>query len=301
MLRTVQCAGCSQSFTWEAGGRGAPRKYCDSCRDARRRERNKLLARARYEPRPRVLKTCKVCGEAWETIDHPRFEVCSRKCREHEKRGTTPAKNCQRCGIQFSVSQEHKVHCGRLACRLDFKPRPLFLGVAKTRSLPIRARCGWCDEVLHGSGNKTYCSERTCMRFAHGTRPTFLPVHYLNCSVCKTLMAAPNADKTYCSKGCQRQARSNERVGAIRNRVFARDDNLCQLCGNPTDADDFTEKLGRDGRMAFLAGPLYPTVDHIVPQSLGGGHEMHNLRTAHFKCNTERGAGSEREQLAWAV
>jgi 5-methylcytosine-specific restriction endonuclease McrA len=126
-------------------------------------------------------------------------------------------------------------------------------------------------------------------------------VFYFNCAVCDLLFVSRAENALYCSKGCSRQARSTERVGAIRNQVFARDGGMCQICGTKTNENDWSKKLGADGRMAFLAGPLYPTVDHITPQANGGEHEMSNLRTAHFRCNTERGVGVENEQLAWAV
>ncbi len=58
-----------------------------------------------------------------------------------------------------------------------------------------------------------------------------------------------------------------------RNRRLILDAHLpCALCGLP----------GAD------------TVDHIVPVSLGGTHELGNLRPAHRKCNSSRGNGQRR-------
>ena len=54
-----------------------------------------------------------------------------------------------------------------------------------------------------------------------------------------------------------------------RDRILARDDRICQLCGQP----------GAD------------TVDHIIPVSKGGTNNDDNLRAAHQRCNSRRGVG----------
>lgn len=59
--------------------------------------------------------------------------------------------------------------------------------------------------------------------------------------------------------------------------VFHRDDWVCQLCGKPT------LRPGKTG-----ATRLAPTVDHIVPLSLGGAHAMWNVQCAHSGCNEDK-------------
>ncbi len=54
---------------------------------------------------------------------------------------------------------------------------------------------------------------------------------------------------------------------ADRERIFARDQYICHICREPTDAAD------------------PPTVDHIVPLSHGGADDDDNLATAHRSCN----------------
>jgi 5-methylcytosine-specific restriction endonuclease McrA len=44
--------------------------------------------------------------------------------------------------------------------------------------------------------------------------------------------------------------------------------------------------------------PFYPSLDHILPRSLGGTHDSSNLRTAHLHCNSMRGADTS--DLLWA-
>jgi 5-methylcytosine-specific restriction endonuclease McrA len=61
-----------------------------------------------------------------------------------------------------------------------------------------------------------------------------------------------------------------------RMAIFARDDWNCHLCGVAVD---------------YLADPisdLYPSLDHLTPQSKGGSHDLANLATAHRICNSIR-------------
>jgi hypothetical protein len=75
--------------------------------------------------------------------------------------------------------------------------------------------------------------------------------------------------------------------------VYNRDDWRCQLCGCKCKRRATWSKI--DGRIH----PMSPTIDHIVPMSLGGHHEPGNLQTACFQCNTRKGATS-RGQLRMA-
>lgn len=73
----------------------------------------------------------------------------------------------------------------------------------------------------------------------------------------------------------QRVAKRSERIDPY--DVFDRDNWVCQLCHEKVDA-----KL--DGRAR-----LGPTLDHIVPVSLGGTHTWDNVQLAHRYCNTSKG------------
>jgi 5-methylcytosine-specific restriction endonuclease McrA len=63
--------------------------------------------------------------------------------------------------------------------------------------------------------------------------------------------------------------------------------------------------LERDGDVCWLCGkPGANSVDHLLPQSLGGGHDPGNLRAAHRWCNAARkntplGAGLAEHSRAW--
>ena len=62
----------------------------------------------------------------------------------------------------------------------------------------------------------------------------------------------------------------------IRLRILERDGYRCMICG----------QSGAD------------SVDHIVPRVMGGSHADSNLRAAHFRCNSRRGAQMKRRTRA---
>jgi hypothetical protein len=99
----------------------------------------------------------------------------------------------------------------------------------------------------------------------------------------------------YCSKTCSTRAgRARRRAveaGAfvapvIRRQVYERDRWRCHLCGRKVMP------------AAKVPHPLAPTLDHVVPLAAGGAHEPANMRTAHFLCNSTKGARGGTEQLA---
>lgn len=64
-------------------------------------------------------------------------------------------------------------------------------------------------------------------------------------------------------------------------RVIKRDGGICQLCGKPVDTTS-----NKNGRVRSY----YPSIDHIVPMSKGGGHVWNNVQLAHMICNSRKGA-----------
>jgi 5-methylcytosine-specific restriction endonuclease McrA len=70
------------------------------------------------------------------------------------------------------------------------------------------------------------------------------------------------------------------RLGKNRRRVFAnlreRYGDNCHWCGRPMDFDTREQ-------------PLSPSVEHLIPKSVGGTNKQGNLRLAHLHCNQARG------------
>lgn len=74
--------------------------------------------------------------------------------------------------------------------------------------------------------------------------------------------------------------------------IYARDGALCHYCGRPLAALDEIPDL--------IGGPLpddFPTLDHVVPRSKGGGHALRNLVVSCFPCNRTKGDRHDRVQV----
>ena len=89
-----------------------------------------------------------------------------------------------------------------------------------------------------------------------------------------------------------RDTHSSEQLQNL-NQHRAGENGRCYLCGGWTDCLD---NRGYVGDSWFtVKGALYPTSDHVVPQSrahLNEVHDIHsedNLRTAHMECNVRKG------------
>lgn len=69
--------------------------------------------------------------------------------------------------------------------------------------------------------------------------------------------------------------------GVTLKKLVARDGLECKICGQMCDWDDHS--------WSKYSGPLYPSIDHIVPMSKGGGHVWGNVQVTHIICNSEKG------------
>jgi len=106
-------------------------------------------------------------------------------------------------------------------------------------------------------------------------------VAYTNCGVCGAIICHKPGRRGYCSTRCRNRAHDSQRGKRHKIRrvlIFERDGYVCWICEQPCDP------------MLRVPHSLAATVDHLVPQSLGGTHESDNLATAHMRCNSIRGA-----------
>ena len=107
----------------------------------------------------------------------------------------------------------------------------------------------------------------------------------------------------YCSEECKQEAKKrrskkykrpdNHRARARRygceydpsvklKKLVERDGLTCAICGELCDWNDRS--------WSEWCGPLYPSIDHIIPMCKKGGHIWSNVQVAHIQCNSEKGA-----------
>lgn len=182
--------------------------------------------------------------------------------------------------------------------------------------------CEFCKSVMppqRRQGNpKRYCGQACQKRAYRRDHPDRITPHaprsmvvFLVCTYCSELFTArrkPRRATATCAKvECRRAlkrdqqreytemvakregvpystflTRSGKKVGqyrltaAERMAIYERDGWTCQLCNTAVDAS-----LDPNDNWAA-------SLDHRVPQSLGGAHDADNLRLAHRWCNTMR-------------
>lgn len=102
----------------------------------------------------------------------------------------------------------------------------------------------------------------------------------------------------YCSEDCQhlkyRRAHDQKRVRRMFSKqhdsditlpkLYERDGGICHICGGQCDWNDYIVRSG-----TFVAGPKYPSKDHVIPLAKGGLHVWENVKLAHFICNARKG------------
>lgn len=179
------------------------------------------------------------------------------------------------CGHEYAVSYHSVVHKGNYSfcpiCKAE---------ETQTRKL-MRASQSWEKR------NRKIQKHSEKMR----------QVMFLPCVHCGTLFVPKTTRSTCCSSRCGK-AEARKRAGNMNgdDRLHSsnvrdwnislkdlsiRDNDICWLCGKPVDWTDYT----MDGD-TFIAGNMYPSIDHVRPLSRGGLHEWGNVKLAHRICNS---------------
>lgn len=103
--------------------------------------------------------------------------------------------------------------------------------------------------------------------------------------------------RRYCSDKCRRRAANkagsrhkDKRLNSGNivdkdidlKKLYARDHGICWICGDKCEYSD--QWIDENG--SFCVGALYPSIDHVIPLSMGGLHAWDNVKLAHHYCNT---------------
>lgn len=117
--------------------------------------------------------------------------------------------------------------------------------------------------------------------------------------VCKQCGGIVIGNKNFCSVSCYKKYDSKKREIRRRikiqdngnadytislERLIKRDNNICYLCGQKCNLEDYTYRGN-----TFIAGNYYPSIEHVIPLSKGGTHTWNNVKLAHRICNSMKG------------
>ena len=78
--------------------------------------------------------------------------------------------------------------------------------------------------------------------------------------------------------------------GITLKKLIKRDGLRCAICGEMCDLNDRS--------WSKHSGPMYPSIDHIIPMAKGGGHVWSNVQIAHIICNAIKGDTIDEEASA---
>lgn len=220
---------------------------------------------------------------------------CNKECERVAVRGQKPRWCSQRCkdvGSSRKLCTDCQVaHVRRDAVRCSACAGALMTSKAAAQDAERRAirRLGVIERMAHaakGTSSSSAKADIACVICV--TR--FIGVWYgvsTNRTCSKECMAERAQAARREAKHRRRALQRNAYVAPVsRSKVYARDGWRCHLCGVKVQ------------RNAVAPHPQAPTIDHIIPLAAGGTHEPANVATAHFICNSRKGARSSGEQLA---
>ncbi len=267
-----------------------------------------------------MVDVCSRCGKSVSRNKRSRPEIVCRDCRALDgppksrpqtgKVKVVRVVACRWCRNLFRAVSPRAVHCSD-------KCRSASSYAARQKPADVHADCsGDCDNKKHvpcagGCGNGVWlgssgsAASPTCRKCraadtvaAGGVYMDGQWRYQRTCQVCATEFLGQNRRAKFCSKECFANARrvhatprQRDYVKTLARRarkkavyvedvvpavVFERDNWTCYLCDQPVD-----KSLSGRHQMG-------PTVDHVVPISLGGPHSYANVRLAHFSCNSRK-------------
>jgi hypothetical protein len=273
------CSVCG-TLMWSGKGALPPgERTCRPCRAAGIRRTPKL-------PKARHRVDCPCGNVAWRPQPQT---YCSLACTGKYK----PYRRhlCEVCTAQYRPTFSGQRTCGR-ACGVELQRLNRPERVQPPPCSTVRyAHCRRCDD-LFVARSKTSLHCRTCK--ATSACGPLKPAVTHTCAWCGDAFTSgwsrgkpKGRRRTYCGDRCARKAahaaRAASRPGQfkvsprVRRQVHQAYGYRCHLCDRPVRRD------------VPVGHCWYPTLDHLVPRSLGGSDEPANLATAHMWCNSMRG------------
>jgi 5-methylcytosine-specific restriction endonuclease McrA len=295
--RLCEAKNCGKSFPLIR----ANRRFCsDACQ------------RRSYRWSPKKVCVCKRCGNEFVPKKTDRKTFCGRDCSFANLRENTTGPSIRiryinrcSCGVVFetnwpqarycspeclvksSFAHEYDIEKTCLSCGEKFlfactggRPRKYCFECSPPHISGVEKTCPSCGEQF--SGRVKYCSIKC---YAEGQvrkrRKSGVEKTCLSCG------EQFSGRVKYCSNKCGiwmrgqvRRARKRDAFIArvSRQEIVERDGGKCGICGKPVALDK------------LIPHPKAPTLDHIVPLSLGGTHEPRNVQLAHYVCNSKKGA-----------
>lgn len=329
--RTLSCALCGIEFVPIRRGPGRPSTFCsDDCKREHVRLRDAAAYAKRRDATSRVVtKVCVVCGTNFQAtpLQSRRVMACSSDCKKRLARQRSAriiATNiCDMCGVEYGATGSD-VRRGRRFCSVACS-KAHAVATQSNRRICSCEVCGieFTRKVSDFNRDDGVKRGRFCSKVCQGVwrrqqpktpkkpQPKPAPrsrVYFRECVECGRIFCARGANAKRCSTQCKIDAEGarvkdlyamatqfidGKYLGAqwrkaLIEYLVERDGDKCGICNRKID---ITLKSGTRGSRKG------PSVDHIIPRSLGGTDDLTNLRLACWGCNHSRGNRGGNEQL----
>lgn len=220
-----------------------------------------------------MLHQCVVCGSAF-TAKTNRAKYCCKKCANHSRFSRT----------HKEIRSENE----------ELEKELLDLHLSGLRDKEIAQRIGrsvsWVQKRRVSMGVERHHAEKEIR---------YTQMELRACKCCSSLFVPKLSTQIYCSEVCERKANRKKKRDYDRKRtlkkqridyipllkLYERDHGICYLCGEKCDFNAVKKING----VPYALGD-YPSRDHVKPLSQGGLHSWDNVRLAHIRCNSSKGA-----------
>ena len=216
---------------------------------------------------PVVHKTCAECGVAVQRKGnngpHPKY--CSQNCSANASYARRKDAINARRRAENAAKPRHKSAC--IQCS----------GIFESKHAAPKFCSTTCNNQWRDAHNDARCSEANCGR---GVRAKGLcAMHWRR---------KARADGREVNSPWDERRKSNyQKRRALKMQlpaddirpldVYERDEWVCNICTDPVDRD------------LSWPDPMSPSLDHVLPLSLGGHHTLENVALAHLSCNVRKG------------
>lgn len=249
-LRTKTCIGCATTFHYEIG-RGKDRCFCTKrCMQAdclkRRKDRKDSLP-------PCTIPDC--TARATRVGDGLCELHYMRKRRHGSPEIVLVDKNIYQACVYCGKKGKTKYCSGRCKSRY-------------MRGNPLTATCRVCGTVYLSARKRQCCSPECGAEWERQQDRIRRKKKWRNAAYRERLLS-------YMKSACKRRRDliDSDFEEFANEDVFKRDKWRCWICGKIVDRD------------AAWPHPNSPSIDHVIPLSLGGGHRIDNVHCAHLRCN----------------
>lgn len=186
-------------------------------------------------------------------------------------------KKCEHCEKEFSYKYKERKFCSKSCSARGNQTGGRNKGtIIKTADRHKHKVCPVCSRTFTNiTPSVKYCSHECFVSTVRG-------VEKVPADIRRTKRRESNRKHNKIKRARRRQC---ETENFNDSEIYIRDRYKCHLC------------KGKINMLLRFPHPKSPSIDHLIPISMGGGHTKVNVKAAHLFCNMSKHNGSKQEQL----